>query len=119
MSGIADRLRAVDGTDARVIAHLDALDFTIEYVRDDLRSVYSDTDLERAYRLIVASQVSGDDFKDLIGQAFEAQTLFFEDVVVLVFPSARYEAVFASFDRHESFPVIDLVDTATATAADR
>ena len=112
MSELVETLRAVDNAEARVIAHLDSLDFTVEYVREDLESRYSDQDLESAYRLIMANQVTGDEFKDLIGEEFEAQTLFFENIVVLVLPSARYEAVFASFDRDEPFPVTDLVDAA-------
>ena len=112
MSALVERLRDVDGAEARVIAHLGSLDFTVEYVREDLESRYSDQDLESAYRLIMANQVTGDDFKELIDESFEAQTLFFENVVVLVFPSARYEAVFASFDRTETFPVLDLIDAA-------
>jgi len=112
MSTLVERLRDVDGAEARVIAHLGSLDFTVEYVREDLESRYSDQDLESAYRLIMANQVTGDDFKELIDESFEAQTLFFENVVVLVLPSARYEAVFASFDRTEPFPVLDLIDAA-------
>ncbi|TKX56597.1 hypothetical protein EXE44_13910 [Halorubrum sp. SS7] len=112
MSDLVESLRAVDGAEARVIAHLGSLDFTIEYVRDDLASLYSDQDLESAYRLIMANQVSSDDFKQLIDESIEAQTLFFENVVVFVFPSARYEAVFASFDRTEPFPVLDIIDAA-------
>lgn len=113
MSGIVDRLRDVDDADARIIAHLDALDFSIEYVRDDLKSEYSGRELDEAYQLIMANQVSGDDFKDLIGEEFEAQTLFFEDTAVLVLPSTRYESVFASFDRHETLPVNELIEAAT------
>lgn len=60
----------------------------------------------------MGSQVSGDDFKDIVGKDFEAQVLFFEDIVVFVAPSSRYEAVFASFDRHESLPINALLDIA-------
>lgn len=112
MSELVETLRGVDGADARVIASLDSLDFTIEYIREDLESRYSDRDLESAYRLIMANQATGDDFKDLIDEGFEAQTLFFESVVVLVLPAARYEAVFASFDREDPFPITDLIDAA-------
>ncbi|SFR40128.1 MULTISPECIES: hypothetical protein [Halorubrum] len=112
MVDLVESLRAVDGAEARVIAHLGSLDFTVEYVRDDLESRYSDRDLESAYRLIMANQVTGDEFKQLIDESFEAQTLFFENVVVFVLPSARYEAIFASFDRTEPFPVLDLIDAA-------
>jgi len=112
VSELVETLRAVDGAEARVIASLDALDFTVEYVREDLESRYSDRDLESAYRLIMANQVTGDEFKELIDEEFEAQTLFFESVVVLVLPAARYEAVFASFDRADPFPTADLIDAA-------
>jgi hypothetical protein len=112
VSELVETLRGVDGAEARVIASLDSLDFDVEYVREDLESRYSDQDLESAYRLVMANQVTGDEFKGLIGEEFEAQTLFFENIVVLVLPSARYEAVFASFDRDEPFPVTDLVDAA-------
>jgi len=105
-------LRGVDGAEARVIASLDSLDFTVEYIREDLESRYSEGDFESAYRLIMASQVTGDEFRELIDEEFEAQTLFFESVVVLVLPAARYEAVFASFDREDPFPVTDLIDAA-------
>ncbi|OYR45248.1 MULTISPECIES: hypothetical protein [unclassified Halorubrum] len=112
MSELVETLRGVDGAEARVIASLDSLDFTLEYIRADLESRYSDRDLESAYRLIMASQVTGDEFRELIDEEFEAQTLFFENVVVLVLPAARYEAVFASFDREDPFPTTDLIDAA-------
>lgn len=115
MSRIVDALREVEDADARVIARLDAVDFTVEYIRDDVESQYSDADLDEAYNLIMAKQVAGDNFRNLIGEEFEAQALFFEDIVVLIFPSARYEAVFASFDRHDAFPVSELIELATAT----
>jgi len=114
VSQVVETLRGVDGATARVIAHLGALNFTVEYVRDDLESEYSDQDLEEAYQLLMANQVTGDDFTDLIGEVFQVQTLFFENIVALVVPSARYEALFASFDRRDPFPVIDLVEAATS-----
>lgn len=113
MSQIVETLRGTDGADARVIAHLDALDFTVEYIREDIESEYSDQDLEEAYQLLMANQVTGDDFRSLLDEEFQAQTLFFENVVVLILPSARYEAVFASFDRRDSLPVTDLVEAAS------
>jgi hypothetical protein len=112
VSELVETLRGIDGAEARVIASLGSLDFEVEYIREDVESRYSGGDLESAYRLIMANQVTGDEFKELIDEPFEAQTLFFENVVVLVLPSARYEAVFASFDRTEPFPVIELIDAA-------
>lgn len=116
MPEIVEKLRSVDGADARVISSLDSLDFTIEYARDDVETQYSDSELEEAYRLAISNQVTGDDFKNLIGRGrYDAQTLFFEDIVVFVLPATRYEAVFASFDRHDAFPVNEVVDVATGT----
>jgi len=114
MSGVADALRDVDDADARVVAHLQSVDFTLDYIRDDIASEYSDRDLNEAYHLIMGHLVAGDNFKNLIGQTeCHAQTLFFDDIVVFVLPSERYEAVFASFDRHEEFPTTDVIETAT------
>ncbi len=56
-------IRDVDDVEAHVIAHLDAANFTIDCIRDDIKPRYSDTDLDEAYRLIMANQVSSDDFK--------------------------------------------------------
>lgn len=113
MSGVADALREVDRADARVIAHLQSVDFTLDYVRDDVASEYSDRDLDEAYHLIMGHLVAGDNFRNLIGEdVCHAQALFFDDVVVFVLPSERYEAVFASFDRHESFPTTEVIETA-------
>jgi hypothetical protein len=113
MPNIVDTLRNVDDADARLIAHLGALTFEIEYIREDVKSQYSDGDFDEAYQQIMANQVSGDEFRKIIGEEFEAQTLFFEDIVVLVLPSARYEAIFATFDRHESLPINYLIRVAT------
>jgi ribosomal protein S18 acetylase RimI-like enzyme len=72
MSSVADRLRDVDGADARVIAQLGGAGFQVEYIREELKSQYFEKDLSEAHQLIMADQVSGDDFKDLIGRDFEA-----------------------------------------------
>lgn len=116
MSTVVEALHDVDGADARVVAHLDSVDFTLDYIRDDLESRYSDADLDEAYRLIMANQVSSGQFEQLIGREFEAQALFFDGVLVLVCPSARYEAVFASFDRDGRLPVDELVAVASGAA---
>jgi hypothetical protein len=113
MSRDIDSLRDVEGANARVIARLEAVDFTVEYIREDVEQQYSEDDLDEAYQTIMGTQVASDDFKRLIGEPFEAQTLFFEGIVVLLLPSSRYQATFASFDRHEEFPVNDVVDAAT------
>ena len=113
MTTVPGALEDVEGTSPRVTARLESLDFDIEYIRDDVEGRYSEAELEEAYRLTMANQVTGDDFEELIGRGrYEAQTLFFEDVVCL-FPSERYEAVFASIDYDDDFPVTDLVRRAT------
>ncbi|MDS0298130.1 hypothetical protein NDI76_05200 [Halogeometricum sp. S1BR25-6] len=110
MSKIADAVWNFEGFTPRVVADLRSVDWQIEYIRDDVERIYSDEDLDDAYKLIMANHVSGDDFKTLIGKRrFDAQTLFFEDVVVFFFPSDRYEGVFASFDYDGEFPVNELV----------
>lgn len=116
MTNVVETIRDVEGVNPRVIARLGSFDFDIEYMRDDVEDVYSERNLDEAYKLIMANQVTGDDFKELIGRGrYDAQTLFFEDVIVCLFPSERYEAVFASFDHHDDFPVTDLVRRVTAT----
>ncbi|MBB6645638.1 hypothetical protein [Halobellus ruber] len=113
MAGIVDAVRDLDGAPTRVVAELGPTDFSIAYARDDVEAQYSQAQLEEAYRLIMAKQVAGEDFEAVIGREFDAQLLFFEDIVVFVKPGTRYEAVFASFDRREDFPADELVDIAT------
>lgn len=113
MAQIVDAVRDLDGAPTRVVADLGPMDFSIEYTRDDVESKYSPEDLEKAYRLIMAKQIAGEDFEELISRDFEAQLLFFGDIVILVKPGERYEAVFASFDRHDEFPANELAAIAT------
>lgn len=113
MTRIVDAVRDLEGAPTRLVAELGPIDFSVVYARDDVESQYSGDDLDEAYRLMMAKQVAGEDFEDLIDRDFEAQLLFFEDIIVLVKPSERYEAVFASFDRHEEFPATELAAIAT------
>ncbi|WP_336336399.1 hypothetical protein [Haloarcula brevis] len=120
MSETADIIQNFGDSKPRVVADLHSTTFEIEHIRDDVAGKYSDSDLDEAYKLIMAHTVTGDDFKSLIGEGrFNAQTLFFEDIVVFVFPSKRYEGVFASFDYDDSFPVTELVRTVSETRSDR
>jgi len=67
----------------------------------------------------MANQVTGDDFKQLVGEdQYNAQALFFDSIIVFLFPSDRYQGVFASFDYDENFPVSELVDEVSAVADD-
>ncbi|MFD1569009.1 hypothetical protein [Halorubrum laminariae] len=118
MSTIAEAILDFDGPTPRVVADLRSVSFEIEYVRDDVEDRYSDGDLEEAYQLVMSNQVTGDDFKRLVGRnRYQAQTLFFDDLVVFLFPSDRYDAVFASYDYGEEFPVNDLVSAVSEARA--
>jgi hypothetical protein len=119
MSKIADAVQDFEGHTARVVADLKNTTWEVEFIRDDVAGEYSDGELEKAYQLIMANHVTGDDFKQLIGEGrFNAQTLFFEDIIVFFFVSKRYEGVFASFDYDGGFPVSELVNQISETRAD-
>jgi hypothetical protein len=110
MSNIGDTIRSLEGFTPRVVAQLRSFDYDLEFVRDDVADRYSVEDFDEAYQLIMANQITGDDFRELIGRgAYNAQTLFFDDIIVFLFSSNRYEAMFASFDYEEDFPVTTLV----------
>jgi len=110
MSKIADAVLDFDQAKPRIVANLGGVDFEVTHVRDGLEGRYSDTDFDSAYKLIMANQVSSDDFKQLIGEAqYRAQCLVFDSIIVFVFPSDRYQAVFASFDYRENFPAVQLI----------
>ena len=114
MSPIADAILAFDGPAPRVVADLRSVSFEVEHVREDVEDRYSDADLDEAYQLVMSNQITGDDFKRLVGRCeYAAQTLFFDDLVVFLFPSDRYDAVFASFDYDDSFPVNGPVSAVT------
>ena len=119
MSTISEAIVAFDGPTPRVVADLRSVAFEIEHVRDDVEDRYSNADLEEAYQLVMSNQITGDEFKHLVGRTqYRAQTLFFDDLVVFLFPSDRYDAVFASFDYDEAFPVNELVSAVAEARSD-
>ena len=114
MSPVAESILDVEGVTPRIVADLGQVDFTIRHVRDDVADHYSEADLEEAYRLIMANQISGSQFRQIVDQAqYTAQSLFFDDLIVLLFPSERHQAVFASFDYREDFPIFQIIEQAT------
>lgn len=116
MSKIAEAIQEVADTTPRVVADLGSVDFEIRHMREDVEGRYSDGDLDEAYQLVMGNQISSDDFKHLVGEAeYKAQSLFFESIIVFIFPSDRYQAVFASFDYREDFPVGQLVQQVSET----
>ncbi|QAU11820.1 hypothetical protein EKH57_03090 [Halorubrum sp. BOL3-1] len=118
MSTISEAMVDFDGPMPRVVADLRSVSFDVEFVRDDIEGQYSESDLDEAYQLVMSNQITGDDFRELIGEnRYHAQTLFFDDVLVFLFPSDRYDAVFASFDYDDDFPVSELVDRVVETQA--
>ena len=119
MSTISEAIVAFDGPRPRVVADLRSVAFEIEHVREDVEDRYSNADLEEAYQLVMSNQITGDEFKHLVGRTqYRAQTLFFDDLVVFLFPSDRYDAVFASFDYDEAFPVNELVSAVAEARSD-
>ena len=114
MSKIADVVQGFEGYTPRVVADLESFTWHIEFIREDVQGNYSEDDLDEAYQLIQANNVTGDEFKQLIGESqFNAQTLFFDDIIVFFLPSDRYKGVFASFDYDDEFPVKELVRRAS------
>jgi hypothetical protein len=110
MSKISEAIQDFEEATPRVVADLQNIDFEIKYMRDDVKDLYTDVELDEAYQLIMGQLVASDDFKSLIGeQTCRVQTLFFDDILVFIFPSERYGAVFASFDYDGYFPVNELV----------
>jgi len=107
--GLSVSLRVVTGSEGEEV-DLKNVTWEIEFIRDDVEGSYTDAKLDEASQLIMATHVTGDDFKQLIGEGqFNAQTLFFEDIIVFFFTSKRYGGVFASFDYDAGFPVNELV----------
>lgn len=114
MSKVADVVQSFEGYTPRVVADLKSFTWHIEFIREDVQGTYSEDDLDEAYQLIQANNVAGDEFKQLLGEnQFNAQTLFFDDIIVFFLPSDRYMGVFASFDYDGEFPVKELVRRAS------
>lgn len=110
MSETAKAIQEFEDATSRVVAELYSLNFEIVHMRDDVEGRYSGADLDEAYQLIMANRVSSDDFKQIVEEAqCKAQALFFETIIAFIFPSDRYQAVFASFDYRVDFPVSKLV----------
>jgi hypothetical protein len=117
MSKISESVLSFEQASPRVVADLQSLDFEIEYIREDVEIRYTDEELDEAYKLIMGSLVVSDDFTSLIGEEIcRVQTLFFDNVLVFLFPSERYQAVFASFDYDAEFPVNEFVQHVTEIA---
>lgn len=112
MSDLVERFRDV-AADLRIVATLESTTWEIRWVRDDLTDVYDESDLESAYRSLMAAQVSVDDFRRIgaFGE-FIAQQYVFDEIVVFQFPSSRYGGVFVSYDRVDSFPFRAVIETA-------
>ncbi|SER15649.1 hypothetical protein [Natrinema salaciae] len=114
MTGHVDVFRTIEGTSLRFVVTVDALEYTLDFVRDDLEDAYSEQDLDHAYRNLIANQVSADDFKHSLELgALECQILFTDVNIGFLFPSSRYNGLFVAFDRQKPFPVLEVVDRAS------
>ena len=114
MTSHVEVFQNVEGAELRFVVALDTLEYTIEFVRDDLENAYSETDLDEAYRNLIANQLSGNDFKESLGIGdIECQILLTDVNIGFLFPSSRYKGIFVSFERQKSFPVLDVIDRAS------
>ncbi|MDF9744489.1 hypothetical protein [Natrinema salsiterrestre] len=113
MSDLVEVFGNIEGAELRVVATLGSLDYEIEFIRDDVDRMYDGGEFDRAHRDLVANQVSADDFKRAVEIGdLECQLLLYEETIVFLFPSSRYEGIFASFDRRKPFPLLEVVDHA-------
>ncbi len=111
----SDELRSMAGEDLRAVATFGKLDYDVAFIRDDVREGYSRERLDELYRNLVSDGIANDE----IGQQMavgeqQARIKVFENVIVLVFPSSRYEGVFVSIDRDPDVPILDIIDLADA-----
>lgn len=115
MSDLVETFNNIEGVNLRALATIESLDYEIEFIRDDLEGRYEDRDLEEAHRNLIANQISADDFKEAInGSELDCQLFLYEESIVFIFPSSRYESVFVSYDRENPFPFLEIVNRATA-----
>jgi hypothetical protein len=114
MSDLVAMFREIEDAEVRVVATLGSLDYEIEFIRDDIEQLYSEAELDRAHKDLVANQVSADDFKQAVEIGdLDCQLFLYEETVVFLFPSSRYEGVFASFDRQKPFPLLEVAESAS------
>lgn len=107
-----DAFRDFGDGDLRMISNHDATRYEMEYVRDDLEDAFTAEELNEAHLNLVANQVSSDSFGQAVDHGeMQAQQFFFEDVIAFVFPSSRYDGYLVSFDRNDSIPVTEVVET--------
>lgn len=113
MSKIVERFRDIESASLRVVATLQSTDYEIQYTRDDLAGTYDEEELNQAYQSMMANQVSIADFARVgtFGE-LDCQVLLFDDVIVFLLPSSRYDGVFASFDRIKPFPILEIAGQA-------
>jgi len=110
-----NELHSTAGEDLRAVASFGKLDYDVTYIRDDVSERYSREGLDELYRSLVSDGIANDE----IGQQMavgdqQARVKVFENVIVLVFPSSRYEGVFASIDRDPDVSILDVIDLADA-----
>ena len=90
----------------------------MEFIRDDLADTYSRADFEDAYMNIIANQISADDFGHAVGFTnLQCQSFIFDEVIVFLFPSSRYDGVLATFDHEPPFPFHIVMDTANTISS--
>lgn len=112
MAEFVEEFRDVNA-ELRLLVTLTPTAWDIQYIADPLEELYSDRDFEESYRQMMANQVSSDNLSQVVQAGeFVGQVYVFENVVVYQFPSSRYEGVFVSYNRKDSFPALDIIETA-------
>lgn len=115
VEAFTDELHSEAGEDLRAVASFGKLDYDVAYIRDDVSENYTREGLDELYRNLVSDGIANDE----IGQRMsvgdqQARVKVFEDVIVLIFPSSRYEGVFASVDRDPDVSILEIIDVADA-----
>ncbi len=114
MESLIQDLQHIDGGELRVVIAMEGVEYDLEYVREDLQKTYTEEEFDRARNIIMANQVSSDDFSALgeFGD-LRVQVLVYESVVLFIFATSRYDGMAVSFDRGGTFPISETIDTVT------
>jgi len=99
--------------DLRLVMTMSHTDWDLKYIRDNLESVYSESDLEETYREHMGAQIATENIGNIIEtDEFHAQAYLFDNILVFQFPRTRYECLLATYDWDQSFPIKDVAAAA-------
>lgn len=96
-------------SELRLVMSMSQVNWELEYVRDDVDDVYSESDFETTYRKHMGNQISSDDIERTVdSDEFYGQAYLFEDILAFQFSIGRYESLLVSYDWDGSFPIDDV-----------